>query len=93
MKRNKKKNDFFKAAFSIFGGSIQNASLSSNNGGLLSSNSSMQSPKPSSSSSNEFVGQCIILNNMKLKITKVLAEGICYRENLILAIELIIFAI
>ncbi len=75
MKRNKKKNDFFKAAFSIFGGSpLQNTSLSSNSGVV--SNGSIQSPKPSHSScSNDFVGQCIILNNMKLKITKVLAEG------------------
>jgi hypothetical protein len=74
MKRNKKKNDFFKAAFSIFGGSpLQNSSLSSSNGVI--SNGSMQSPKPSSSNSNDFVGQCIIINNMKLKITRVLAEG------------------
>jgi cyclin G-associated kinase len=85
MKRNKKKNDFFKAAFSIFGGSIQNSSLSSSNGANSSvnhhnhhhnhNNHHHQSPKPSNSSSNEFVGQCIIINNMKLKITKVLAEG------------------
>lgn len=56
--------DFFKSAFGIF--NSQNANQSS-------------MPGPGSSSfsatTNDFVGQTIIVGNLRLKVTKLLAEG------------------
>lgn len=81
-KEGKKKNDFFKAAFSIFG-NIQTSNSSDSHHHHSHHHHHHQSPKSSISSSstkqsNDFIGQCIILSNLKIKITRVLAEGNLY---------------
>lgn len=61
--------DFFKSAFGIFGNS------SASQSGMGMSGPGASSTNHQSNSSNDFVGQTVMLGNLRLKITKMLAEG------------------
>ena len=62
--------DFFKSAFGLFGNNSNAASAGSAGlAGPASNHNLINSP------SSEFVGQTILIGHLKLKITKLLAEG------------------
>ena len=63
--------DFFKSAFGMFGNQNGNNAATSPQAG--------NSPQlKTNSPSNEFVGQIIMIGNIKLKVTKLLAEGMIW---------------
>ena len=69
--------DFFKSAFGLFG---QNPSAAgSNSSNAMGNNSSFGSNNMptlrSSNSNNDFVGQNIMIGNIKLRVSRLLAEG------------------
>jgi hypothetical protein len=67
--------DFFKSALGLFG---QNQSASGpNNMGMAGpgSTATINSSMRSSNSNNDFVGQNIMIGNIKLRVTRMLAEG------------------
>ena len=66
--------DFFKSAFGLFGQS-QSAPPSSQNANSSHQANNNNNNRNSSGQTNDFVGQIIVVGNLKLKVTKMLAEG------------------